>query len=134
MYTLARQSVEICGKRSHEGLTFTRTHLCDTSLMQSDTADKLNVEVAHTKHSFARFSHHCECVGENVVERFTAFDPLFEHVGLCGESVVVHSRIFRSESLDFIGNLIEFFDLKFVFVKKCHIPPLYLVIVQLFRV
>ena len=121
---LARERVEVCGKRCDKRLAFARTHFRDTSLMKRDAADKLNVEVTHTQHSLARFSHHRVCVGKNMVERFAVCEPLFEHVRLTYERIVVHRRVFGRESLDFVGDFVEFSDLKFVFVKKCHSSPL----------
>ncbi len=121
---LARERVEVRRKRCHERLAFARTHFGDTSLMKRDTADKLNVKVAHTQHSLARFSHHRVCVGKNMVESFAVREPLFEHVRLTYERIVIHRRVLGRESLDFVGDFIEFSDLKFVFVKKCHSSPL----------
>src|SRR5205085_12071225 len=55
-----RQSVEIRGKRCDKGFTFTRSHLSDLALVKNESADKLHVEVAHTRSSHARFAHNGE--------------------------------------------------------------------------
>jgi len=44
---VARQGVQEHGQGSHEGLTFTRCHLGNLTLMQNDTTKQLNVVVDH---------------------------------------------------------------------------------------
>ena len=70
MHALARESVEVRGQRGHEGLAFTRFHFGNSALVQTDTADNLNVEVLHFKHAPARLSERRERVEKNFVERF----------------------------------------------------------------
>ncbi len=47
MYTLVGQRVQIDRQRSYQGLTLTRGHLGDLTLVQNDTADQLYVIVHH---------------------------------------------------------------------------------------
>ena len=47
VHTVAGQGVEEHGQGGHEGLTFTRCHLGNLTLMQGDTAEELHVVVHH---------------------------------------------------------------------------------------
>ena len=50
MDAVAREGVEEYGERSHEGLTFTRCHLSNLSLVEDDAAEELHVVVNHIPH------------------------------------------------------------------------------------
>ena len=95
MHALARKCVEICGQGRNEGLTFTRTHFCDTALMQANTADDLHAEMAHTEHALCRLAKRSERVEENIVEGFTLGKAVFQDRRLAFERFVVHRLIFR---------------------------------------
>ena len=127
VHAFARKSVEICRKRRNERLTFARAHLCNTTLMQSDTAHKLHVEVAHAEHSFTCLSYERVSIGQDLVKRFPFCKSVFEHLRLSNEGIVVHSGILACQIFDFVCNLVDFAQFEFVFVKKRHISPLCLI-------
>ena len=62
MHPFPRKRVEVCGQRGNECFSFTRAHFCDTPLVQTDTADDLNVEMLHAEHAHARFAKRRERV------------------------------------------------------------------------
>ena len=47
MYTIACEGIEEHGKGSHEGLTFTSSHLGNLSLMEYNTTEELHIIVNH---------------------------------------------------------------------------------------
>ena len=52
MDALARQRIQVNGKRRHKGLAFTGAHFGDLAFMEDHAADKLHVERAHAQHAF----------------------------------------------------------------------------------
>ena len=90
MYTVARKRVEVCGKGSHKGFTFTRFHFGDSALMKHDTADKLNVVMALAENSPRCFSYRRERFGKDIVERFALCQSALEDFGLSLKSRFVH--------------------------------------------
>ena len=78
MYAFAGQGVEIDGKGSDQGFTFTGTHFGDFAVVQHHTADKLYVEVAHTEYAAGRFATDGEGFDQDVVQSLTVGKTLFE--------------------------------------------------------
>ena len=77
MHALARKGVEVCGQSGNERFAFTRAHLCNTTLVQADTAHYLHVEVLHFEHAPTCFAQGGECVEHYVVEGLARGEPLF---------------------------------------------------------
>ena len=107
MHAFAFEGIEVSGKGGHEGLTFTGTHLCDTALMQDDTADELYTVVLHTENTFAGFTDGGEGFGEQIVEGFAVGEAFSELSGLVAEFFVGHVLHGRSQSFDFIYDRID---------------------------
>ncbi len=82
MNAVARQCVQICGKRCNERLSFARFHLGDPALVQNDTADELAVEMSHSENPARRLANGRERLGQNVVERFAVGKPFLEYIRL----------------------------------------------------
>ena len=72
------QRIQICRKCGYQCLTFTCTHLCNTSLMQDDTADQLYPVMAHPHTSICTFSYNCICLRENIIQCLSLFETFFK--------------------------------------------------------
>ena len=72
-------------------------HLGDSALVKNNTADNLNGEVLHTKHSPACLTTGCKCFGENIVCCFAVGKSFFKNCCLVLEFTFAHSRIFIFE-------------------------------------
>ena len=81
-YALFFKGIQIGGKSGHKGLTFTCTHLRDTSLVEYDAADYLNREVLHIQNTPARFTYCCVSLGKDIVQCLPFGKLLFELHGL----------------------------------------------------
>ena len=90
---LSRQRVQVRRQRRHQRLSFTRLHLRDFSLMQYDSADKLNVEMPHSQRPSPDLAHQRErrnyrrlnrLLQPPFVVRIIAFEPFQTalHLGL----------------------------------------------------
>ncbi len=62
MHAFSGECVKVRRERCNERLSFTRSHFCDTPLMQTDTADDLYMEMTHSEHAPACFAESGECV------------------------------------------------------------------------
>ena len=62
-----RKGVEGNRQRCGQRLAFTGLHLSDLALMQGDTADELNIEVAHAQRALGRFASDGETFRQEVV-------------------------------------------------------------------
>ena len=71
-------SVQISGKGGHKGLAFTGLHLCDTALMQDDTADDLYTVMTHTEYAPCCFTAGGKCLRQKLVECFAVLVALLE--------------------------------------------------------
>ncbi len=110
MHAFARKRFEIAGQSCNERFAFARLHFSDSALKQTDTADDLNVEVAHAEHASACFAQGGEGVVENIVERFAVFKTVFQNPRLRFEFSIVHGGIFGRERLHLVRHFIEFFQ------------------------
>ena len=67
MYALSFQCIQIRRKSRYQRLTFTGTHLCDTSLVQYHTTDQLHAVMAHADCSLGRFTHYRISLWQNII-------------------------------------------------------------------
>src|SRR5215468_628140 len=72
MHAFARESIEINRKSCDEGFTFAGLHLGDFALMENNSADELNVEMAHVQHTPARFTGNSECLRQDLIQDLLA--------------------------------------------------------------
>jgi len=100
VHTLAGQGVQDHRQGGHQGLAFTGFHLGDLALMQGDTADKLDIKMAHAKRAHRAFAHQGEDFGQHVVQGATVcrFLTQFHHPGTDG--VVGQGLYARLEGVD----------------------------------
>ena len=111
VYALAGQCVQISGKGSHKGLAFTGLHLCDTALMQDDTADDLYTVMTHTEFAPCCFTAGGKCLRQKLVERFAVLVALLEFVCLGAQLVVGQLFELLFECVHFIRNGVDLFQL-----------------------
>ena len=100
VYTLSGERVKVCGEGSYESLTFTRSHLRDTSLVEKNTTHKLYAEGTLAEHSVVSLTHECECLGENIVECLSVCKVTLELVGVSTQLGIGHRREFICKRLD----------------------------------
>ena len=74
----ARDRVEVNGKRTHQGFTFTGTHLSDFTFVQYHAADHLDIEVAHPQDTLRRFAHNCKRLDLQLVQRSASLILFFK--------------------------------------------------------
>ena len=111
VYALAGQCVQISGKGSHKGLAFAGLHLCDTALMQDDTADDLYTVMTHTEYAPCCFTAGGKCLRQKLVERFAVLVALLEFVCLGAQLVVGQLFELLLECVHFIRNGVDLFQL-----------------------
>ena len=76
--TFSTQGIEVCGQGRDQGLALTGSHLGDPTEVQRCAAHELDVVVTLPKHAQRAFAHNRKRLGEQLSERFTPFDPIFE--------------------------------------------------------
>ena len=114
MHALAGQRIEIRRHGRNEGFTFTRRHLTDSALMQSNTAENLNVKVVHIESTLCRFSHHGKSVGQNIVQRLALRQSFFKPGRNGFQLCVGLGCVFVCQRFDFLCCFFEKFKLLFV--------------------
>ena len=123
VHALARQRVQVPGKRGDERLALAGLHLGDVALVQRGPAHQLHVEVPLADRAARGLAHGREGLGQQVVERLPVGGPLPQLAGLRPELVVgevldlglerVHELRDRLEVLELaafadVGELVEY--------------------------
>ena len=72
------QGIQVCRECRHKSLTFTCSHLCDTSLMQDDTTNQLYSIMAHSKTSVSTFSYYSICFRKDIIQSLSLFQSFFK--------------------------------------------------------
>ena len=96
MDTAAGEGVEIGGEGSGVSLAFAGLHLGDVTAMEDDAAHDLDVELAVADGADGGFADGGEGLGQEVFERFAAFQAAAELRGLAAQVVVgkrLHGRL-----------------------------------------
>ena len=102
MDALAFQSIQISRKGRHQRLTFTGTHLCDTSLMQDDTTDQLYSVVLHVQNTLCSLSYGCISLRKQIVQSLSLGQTLLVLLGLTTQFLIGKCLHCRAECLDFV--------------------------------
>ena len=76
VHALAGERVQVGGQRGDQRLALAGLHLGDPARVQHHAADQLHVEVPHVEHAAAGLAHDGEGLGQQVVERGAAGEPL----------------------------------------------------------
>ena len=135
--SLACQCVEIAGEGCHKGFTFTCAHFCNTSLMEGNTAHKLDKVGAHAKDTGRCFTDCCKCFNKQTVKGLALFKACLKLCGLCGQFFVSQCLVGVGKTVNLHCNLFDFVKFSFVFVENgCHfspyIPPMRTRVVRLY--
>ena len=69
MDALALQCVQISRQRGYQRLSFTGTHLRNTSLMQNHAADQLHPVMLHPQHAPGGLPDRCKCLRKQIIQR-----------------------------------------------------------------
>ena len=118
MHTLARKRIQVCRQSCNKRLTFTCCHLCNTPLMQGNSAQNLHIKMAHFQNSVRCFTTNGISLWKHVHKVFTCLITFFEILCAVFEFFVTIIFVFFFQSDNFVCNLFQFFDLCFVFVSK----------------
>ena len=102
MDALALQRIQIsrCGR--YQRLSFTGTHLGDTSLVQNDSTDQLYAVMLHVQDTARSLSHRCKRFRQQIVQRLSFSQSLFVFIRLAPQLLVRQRLHRRAELLDFI--------------------------------
>jgi len=76
--TLTFQSIEVSRKSSYQGFSFAGFHLGDLALVKNNTADKLNIKVAHFDCSTSNLPDHGKGFDQNIIESCTLAEFFFK--------------------------------------------------------
>ena len=118
MNAFSRKRVKICRKGRNEGLTFTRFHFTDTSLMKHDTTDYLNGEMAHTEYAVACLSASGKGFGKNIVKRLSVFKSIFKLPRLSFKVFIRQSSVLFLKFKDLFLKRKDSFNLFFAVISE----------------
>ena len=119
-YALSFKSVQICRKCTDESLTFTGSHLSDTSLMQDDATDQLNMEVFHSQNTSRSFAHDRIGFGKNVIEGLSARETVLEFRCLCLQFFIRERQHIGAKCLDLIYDRHDTFEFPVTMSAEYH--------------
>src|SRR6185312_1787389 len=97
---LAAKRVQIAGQSCDQGFAFAGFHFGDAPAVEGNSADKLNVEVAHIQHAPARFATDRERLYKDVVQAGAIRNALLEIHGLGSQVRVGESLHLRLKIVD----------------------------------
>ena len=92
LHTLAAQCVQVSRTGGYQRLTFTSTHLCNTALMQYDTANQLYWEMLHIQSSSCRLTDCGKCLRQNVIQSGAICKPFSKDSGLVTQFLIRHGH------------------------------------------
>ncbi len=67
VHTLASQGIQICRQGSNQGLAFTSTHLCNFSLVETNTSHHLHVKMPHAHDTAGSLTNHCKSLWQDII-------------------------------------------------------------------
>ena len=101
VHAFAGQGVQVHRQGGDQSFAFTGAHFGDFALVQHDAANHLYVVVAQAKDALARFAHHGEGFGQELVEGFAFGEAFAEFGGFRLKGVVIEGLDLRFECVDF---------------------------------
>jgi len=111
VHTLAGQGVQIGGQGGHQGLTFTGAHLSDAALVEDDAAHQLHPVGLHAQHTPRGLTAGGKGLGQDIVQRLTIAQALFEFGGLGFQLLIGELAVLRVQRFDLVHNGIDGFQL-----------------------
>ena len=100
VHALAGERVEVDGQGGDQGLALAGLHLGDLAVVQHHAADQLHVEMPLAERAPGGLAHHGEGLGQQVVQRGAAGQPLAELGGLRPQRLVRQRLHGRLEGVD----------------------------------
>ena len=97
VHALTGESVKVGRQGGNESFTLTGLHLCDTALVEHDTADDLDRVMTNADNSCGSLTADSESVRQYLVESFAGSEPVLEDTGLRLELALAHSGILVRE-------------------------------------
>ena len=82
MHTFTLQGIQVRGKSSYQSFTFTGSHLCNTTLVENNTTDKLYAEMLHAQNTLAGLTDNCECLRKKIIQCLSLFQTFLKLSGL----------------------------------------------------
>ena len=110
VHSHARQGIQVCRQRRHQGLAFAGAHFSYIPLVQYDAAEQLHIEMAHVQGPFASLAHQGECLRYELLQGFAAFRPGSQLRGLLRELGVRERGNALLERVDPFNGLLHAFQ------------------------
>ena len=98
------QRIQVCGKRTDEGLAFTGLHFGNTALVKDHTADQLDAEMLHAKHTPGCFTDNGICLRQNIVKSLAICQPFLKLRCFCSKLLIAQLHHRRAKGLDPVNN------------------------------
>ena len=114
MHALAINRIQIGRKRCNQRLTLTCSHLGNFTTMEHNTADHLNVEMAHSGDALGCFTNRCKRLWKDVVKRLARSQSFAEQLGLVLEFFVRQRDHPVLERIDLCDDFHRLFDITVV--------------------
>ena len=111
VHALAGQGVQVGGQGGHQGLAFTGLHLGNGAAVQGNAAHDLHREVLHAQHTPGSFAADSKGIGQDIIQRLTVCQPLFQGRGLRLQLGIGHRLILCFQCQHLFGNGIDLFQL-----------------------
>ena len=100
MHTFACQSVQIHGQRGGQRLAFAGTHFSNLAVMQRHGTQHLHVKVTHLHDALGALTHHGKRLWQQVIQRFTLGDAVFELLRLGAQCLIAELFVLRLHRID----------------------------------
>ena len=110
VHTLARQRVQIDGKRGHEGFALAGAHFGNLALVQNHAADQLHVKMTHAQHALGSLAYHREGFVQQAVQAFSVGKSRLEFRRLGAQLLVAELGDLRFERVDTHHILLQAFE------------------------
>ena len=107
MNPFSGQRIQVCRKCRHEGLTFTGSHLGNSSLMQDNTTNQLHPVMTHSQCSHRCFTYNGKCLRQDIIQRLPFSQSLPEFAGLRLQLCIGQLLHLRFQCFDMIYNRIN---------------------------
>ena len=102
VHTFSFQCIQISRKCGNKCLTFTGTHLCDTSLMQNHATDQLHTIMFHIQHSSCSLTDRRICLRQKIIQCLSLTETFFKFSRLALKFLVTQRNHLRSQCFYFI--------------------------------
>ena len=88
MNSLSFQRIQICRTSRNKSLTFTGSHLRNTTLMQNNTTDQLYPVMLHIQYSLCSFTNRRKSFRKQIIQSFSFGQPFFKLSGLILQFII----------------------------------------------